>query len=316
MPPLVSILIPSHNAAPWLGATLESALAQTHPRVEIIVVDDGSRDETLALARTFAACGVRVASQPNSGAASARNHALRLAGGDYIQFLDADDLLAPDKIALQLAALRCAPPLTLASGSWGRFTGDPVLTVWADAEAVAQARTGVEFLQLHYETGSMMQPGAWLASRTLLDLAGPWDETLSLNDDGEYFARVMLRASGILFVPAARCHYRSGVATSLSRRRDPRALDSLNRSVALTLCHLFAADQSPRTRAAAALAWRATAFELYPDNPALARAARAAAATLGGPDTPRGGPPWVARAARLLGWTVARHLHLLRAHFP
>ena len=73
-------------------------------------------------------------------------------------------------------------------------------------EAVYAARTGVEFLQLHYETGSMMQPGAWLAPRALLDRAGPWDETLSLNDDGEYFARVMLAASTFRFVPTARCY--------------------------------------------------------------------------------------------------------------
>ena len=66
MTPLVSILIPAHNAAPWLAATLASALAQTGPRCEIIVVDDGSADSTLALARTFESRGVRVVTRPNS----------------------------------------------------------------------------------------------------------------------------------------------------------------------------------------------------------------------------------------------------------
>ena len=72
MSPLVSILIPCYNAAPWLAATLDSALAQTHPRTEIIVVDDGSSDHSLAIARTFEPHGVRVVTQPNAGASAAR----------------------------------------------------------------------------------------------------------------------------------------------------------------------------------------------------------------------------------------------------
>jgi glycosyltransferase involved in cell wall biosynthesis len=98
MPPLVSILVPAYNAARWIDATLASAAEQTWPRVETIVVDDGSRDETPARARAFAArhpgLDLRIVSQPNAGASAARNHALRLARGDFIQFRDADDLLA------------------------------------------------------------------------------------------------------------------------------------------------------------------------------------------------------------------------------
>ncbi|MCX6954347.1 MAG: glycosyltransferase family A protein, partial [Verrucomicrobia bacterium] len=102
-PPLVSVVIPCFNSARWLPATLDSVLAQTWPRVEIIVVDDGSRDDSLAVARRYASRGVRVESIANSGAAAARNHGLALARGDYLQFLDADDLLAPDKLEKQLA---------------------------------------------------------------------------------------------------------------------------------------------------------------------------------------------------------------------
>src|SRR5882672_6611417 len=103
--PLVSILIPAFNAEQWIGETLRSALAQTWPHKEIIVVDDGSRDQTVATARKFEAEGVRVVTQKNSGAAAARNTAFSLCHGDYIQWLDADDLLAPDKIASQLRVL-------------------------------------------------------------------------------------------------------------------------------------------------------------------------------------------------------------------
>src|ERR1043165_7081628 len=97
--PLISILIPAYNAAPWIADTIKSALNQTYPRKEVVVVDDGSIDQTLQVARQFASKTVSIVTQENQGASAARNKALELCQGDYIQWLDADDLLAPDKIA-------------------------------------------------------------------------------------------------------------------------------------------------------------------------------------------------------------------------
>lgn len=304
MTPRVSILIPCHNAGRWVAATLESALAQTWPRTEIILVDDGSTDDSLAVARAFEPRGVRVVSQPNAGASAARNHALRLASGDYIQFLDADDLLAPDKIARQVKALSLSPTAMLASGVWGRFEEKPANARF-NPEAVYAARDGVEFLQLHYETGSMMQPAAWLAARPLLECAGPWNETLSLNDDGEYFARVMLAAGPIVHCPDARVYYRSGHAASLSRRNDRRALESLHKSVVLTIAYLRQFDASPRTLAACAYAWKKLAFELYPGLSALSREAEAHMRELGGSNRPLPGSRSFQIFARILGWRAA-----------
>src|SRR5579863_1910517 len=106
MKPRVSILIPAYNAEKWIADTLRSAIAQTWSWKEIIVVDDGSTDGTVEVARRFASKRVAVVSKENRGAAAARNDALRLCQGDYIQWLDADDILAPDKIERQLTALR------------------------------------------------------------------------------------------------------------------------------------------------------------------------------------------------------------------
>src|SRR5215472_9763397 len=105
MKPLVSILIPAYNAEKTIGETLRSALAQSWRNKEIIVVNDGSRDRTLEAAQGFASKELAVFSVENQGAAAARNHAFRLSQGDYVQYLDADDLLAPDKIERQLAAV-------------------------------------------------------------------------------------------------------------------------------------------------------------------------------------------------------------------
>src|SRR5687768_6478981 len=117
MPPLVSILIPAHNAEEWITDTVRSAIAQKWGRWEIIIVDDGSTDRTLELARGFESRSVRVATQDNLGAAAARNHAFSLSQGDYIQWLDSDDLLAPEKLSSQMAvALQAGSKRTLLSG--------------------------------------------------------------------------------------------------------------------------------------------------------------------------------------------------------
>src|SRR2546423_1863348 len=123
MKPLVSILIPAYNAERWIVATIQSALAQTWDRTEIIIVDDGSSDRTAAVAKRFESETLRVVTQKNQGAAAARNKAFSMSTGDYIQWLDADDLLSPGKIEKQMAV--AGSPRTLLSSAWGHFIHRP-----------------------------------------------------------------------------------------------------------------------------------------------------------------------------------------------
>ncbi|HEX9998179.1 MAG TPA: glycosyltransferase [Abditibacterium sp.] len=102
--PLVSVCIPCFNAQEFVAEAIESALGQTHPRVEVVVVDDGSSDASVAILEKFGDKIVFEAS-PNRGACAARNRALALSKGQYIQFLDADDRLVPRKIERQLPYL-------------------------------------------------------------------------------------------------------------------------------------------------------------------------------------------------------------------
>ncbi|MBI5692646.1 MAG: glycosyltransferase family 2 protein [Verrucomicrobia bacterium] len=304
--PLVSVIIPCHNAGRWLAATLDSVLAQTHPRTEVIVVDDGSTDDSLAVARRYEARGVRVATQPNRGASAARNHGMRLASGDYLQFLDADDLLSPEKIGRQVMALASRPG-SVASCRWARFTDDPGAAVFADDE-VARDFLPLDFLLLHTASGRMMHPAAWLVPRPVADRAGPWDERLTLNDDGEYFARVVLAAEGIVCVPEVHSFYRSGLPGSLSRRRSRAALESLYLSIEKVSQAVGRAESSVRVQQALADYWQRLVYELYPEAPDLSRQAAREAAARGGSRVAPSMGNRERQLARVVGWRLARRL--------
>jgi len=306
MKPLVSILIPCYNAAPWVGDTLKSALAQTWSNVEIILVDDGSLDASLTIARQYASERVQVVAQPNQGASAARNHALKLAQGDFIQYLDADDLLAPDKIARQLERLQRYEN-HVASGEWGRFYTH-VEEAQFRPEAVWQDLDPVDWLVCSWMGGGMMHPAAWLLPRAVAERAGIWSNRLSLNDDGEYFSRVLVNSDGVLFCPGARTYYRSGLATSLSGTRSRKAMESAILALEFCTATLLNQENSPRTRQASATAFQRLVYDLYPFGNDLVRHAEARVAKLGGSALqPAGGPTFHA-LSRAVGWKVARKL--------
>ena len=305
MNPLVSIIVPCYNAERWVGAALESALAQTWPDVEVIAVDDGSCDASPSVLRRYAGPRVRVMSQANRGASAARNAGLREAKGSFIQFLDADDLLTPAKIAGQVARLAAAPAGAVATGRWARFRDDPASATQTASPLFADLAP-VDFLLLHAAGGHMMHPAAWLVPSEVARAAGPWDETLSLNDDGEYFSRVCLAARAIVHAPDSLTLYRSFVPGSLSGRLDRRSLESLFRSCELVAGHLAGSEDSPRVRRALADYFQRLAYEVYPAAPDLCRRAEARARELGG-STLR--PPAGRRQAwlaKLVGWRLAR----------
>jgi glycosyltransferase involved in cell wall biosynthesis len=283
MKPFVSILIPAFNSQEWIGDTLRSAIAQTWPHKEIIVVDDGSTDPTLAIARQFESESVRVFTQKNQGAAAARNKALSISRGDYIQWLDADDLLAPDKIARQIEALDQAPDKTiLLSASWGRFmyrynrTKFVPTALWCDLSPA-------EWLLRKMEQNIYMQTSSWLVSRELTDAAGPWDTSLLGDDDGEYFCRVILVSSGVRFVTESKVYYRASGANSLSYiGRSDKKREAQLRSMKLHVGYLRSLDDSQRARAACVTYIQSWLIFFYPERMDLVRQAEQMAGELGG----------------------------------
>jgi glycosyltransferase involved in cell wall biosynthesis len=281
MAELVSVLIPAYNAERWLPATIRSVLEQTWPRVELIVVDDGSKDGTLAVAKEWESTSVKVVTQPNSGACAARNKALALAQGRYIQWLDADDLLHPNKIAAQMAAAaEAADRRVLLSGQFGTFyyrTEKAVFTktsLWRDL-------TPLDYLLTRFSENACFQTDAWLVSRELTDAAGLWTDFGSPDDDGEYFCRAAINSNGVKFVPNARTYYRVGNLGSLANTRSAKAVKALFASKVKSIRYLLALEDSPRARQACVQLLQDWMYDLWGHVDVVAQA-RQLARELGG----------------------------------
>lgn len=307
MKPLVSILIPAYNAESWVGKSIQSALRQTWSRKEIIVVDDGSRDGTLAAAKSFESKEVAVVSIENQGAAAARNYAYRLCQGDYIQWLDADDLLSQDKVEKQLKALpQDGNERVLLSCPWAPFyyrVRDSQLV----ENSLCEDLSPVEWLLRKLGQNLHMQTATWLTSRKLAEIAGPWDTRLLSDDDGEYFCRVLLASVGTVFVPDAKVYYRISPSNRLSFIGvSDRKKDALLVSMKLHVEYLLRLENSERVREACLKYLQRWSLMFYPERPELIAQLQSMARELGGDlETPR--LRWkYAWMAPIFGWHFAK----------
>lgn len=305
----VSVIIPCYNAARYIGETLESVRRQTWPNLEVIVVDDGSTDGSARIVETFGELDLVLVRQANRGQTAALNVGLARATGDFVQYLDADDLIDPDKIALQMARLIEAPGC-VASARWGRFYDRPENTRF-ETETVSRDLGSLDWLVESRCLGlGMMFPALWLIPMSIAQAAGPWREDLTLNNDAEYFTRVLLAAERVLYCDDARCRYRSGVSGSLSGRKTPAHWASQAKVIELCQQYVLAKDNGERARRGFSLSWQHLAHACYPYDPLLAERALSRAHTLH-PDTivPRGGLTFMI-LSRLIGWRAARRLQV------
>ena len=281
--PLVAILIPAYNAEDSIADSLRSAIDQTWRNKEIIVVDDGSTDRTAEVVKLVATKQVKLVSTANQGLSAAVNSAYKLSQGDYIQELDADDLIAPDKIERQLAALReTDSKRILLSSPWAHFfyrTGAAQFvrnSLWQDLPPV-------EWLLRKLGENLHMQNATWLVSREIAEAAGPWDASLQYDQDGEYFARVVLASEGTRFVPEGRVFYRVSDGNRISFiGQSKKKKKSLLRSMKLHVQYIRSLEDSDRVRKACLTYMQNWYGTFYPGQPDMAAELQTLAAELQG----------------------------------
>lgn len=215
---LVSVILPTYNRRQMLAESIDSVFQQTHRPIELIVVDDGSTDGTDAFLKTWARekahddrFFVLYLHQNHAGASAARNFGFKRSGGEYIQYLDSDDLLQADKLAAAIAVMTRDPSVALVCSLMEVVDLEKgTVAVFAGADLGARPTPSEIALRM----SQTMLP---LFRRRVIEAAGGWDEDLLALQDWEFFARAMLHVDKAVHIPLAQCTMRVHGGERVSR---------------------------------------------------------------------------------------------------
>ncbi|WP_426328045.1 glycosyltransferase family 2 protein [Pedobacter sp. R-06] len=264
--PLVSVCMPAYNAENYIAEAIESVLKQCYKNLELIIVNDGSTDKTLEVINSFYDQRLTVITIENSGQCSAANKAFYLSKGSLIKFMDADDIISPNFISLQVEKLNGNEDF-IASAAWGRFNNNDLSTFKLNPESVWKDMQPIDWLKESLLSGqNMMQCALWLIPRGILTKSKLWDERLSLINDFDFFIRVLLSSNKILFTPNAILYYRSGISNSLSGLKSKKGLESAFLSTKLGTESLLRFENSHIVQKIAANQFQYWKYQFYPTD--------------------------------------------------
>lgn len=212
--PLVSIIIPVFNREELIAETINSVLDQTYTNWECIVVDDGSTDQSQEVLEKYCENDSRMKyyQRPDfkiKGASSCRNYGFEKSKGEFIQFLDSDDLLSKNKLEGQLRLYKPGD-LSLITCKWGGFEDSSNLTKRFKYKyhSYRNFKNGIKLLNTFGNYNEYFPLHVYLIPRKLIEKSGLWNENLTNNDDAEFFTRVILNASKIVFSSETSVYYR------------------------------------------------------------------------------------------------------------
>lgn len=206
----ITVIVPTYNSGRFIADAIDSALAQTAAVTQIIVIDDGSTDDTCARLVPYQN-RITLIHQSNQGAAAARNAGLRIAAGDFIAFLDADDVWHPRKLEAQLEVLHCRPEIQLIGTETFAHPGEHGPKILADAPVEEVSRDRL-LVRNYFTTSSIV------IRREVVQRVGEFDTTVSHTEDYEYWQRVA-QLGVVANLKSPLTGYRQ-VIGSISRRPD------------------------------------------------------------------------------------------------
>lgn len=232
---LVSVVIPAYNAAEWIAETLDSVLQQTHKDLEIVVVDDGSTDRTIEVAEECLKKGAvpyRILSQPNKSAAAARNRGWQVARGSWIQFLDADDLLHPQKLELQIAESSRRPEADVIYSDWQRLVWTSA--GWSRHEEIRVTEIGRDPLADVLSDKNFLQLGSQIFRASVLRFVGGFDSAhVPVEDVGLCVKIAMARGSFVKAHSTGPLSWYRDRPQSLSKSSDRRFVEACMKNAKL-----------------------------------------------------------------------------------
>jgi glycosyltransferase involved in cell wall biosynthesis len=203
MSKLVSVIIPCFNAAKWLAEAIDSCFQQTYPNIEIIVIDDGSTDNSLEIIKSYDN-KIIWKSCPHQGGNHARNLAFALSKGEYIQYLDADDYILPEKIERQVHFLETTGA-DVVYGDWRYQHHLPDGKSYLDNIEISGAQADIlESLLVNWWTAV----ASLLYRRTAIEKSDGWDEELAVAQDRDFFLSVVINGAKVVYQPGCYSVYR------------------------------------------------------------------------------------------------------------
>jgi glycosyltransferase involved in cell wall biosynthesis len=265
----VSVIISCYNSASFLEDSINSVLNQSFKELEIIIVNDGSTDDTDEKISQFLDSRIKYYKIPRSGQSEALNFGLSVSSGDYIKFFDSDDIMNITHIEDQLNAIN-ESRTSIASCSWSRFynnnLSDSVLrpeSVWKDMESF-------EWLKQSLSQKNDMMPGwLWLIPRNILEITKAWDNELTLNNDLVFSTKLLLNTLNVKFVNSAHIYYRSGNNISLSNRNDESSFKKALLATDIAVNLILAREDTVQTRLICANRYQKLVYQFYPKYPEL-----------------------------------------------
>jgi len=220
----ISVIIPTYNRSHVIRNALETVRLQSYTNWECLIIDDGSTDTSEEIITKYIKSDNRFKfiSRTNSrkkGAATCRNIGLENATGQFIQFLDSDDVMAPNKFETHINRLKNEPLGTLATCRYGILKpsfSNP--KIFKGLKTFRDHKNPLDLLKTFAENFTYFPLHAYLIPRTVTETVGKWNEELTVNDDGEYFTRIILNSSQISFCNETYVLYKTGAGNRISTK--------------------------------------------------------------------------------------------------
>ncbi len=309
--PLVSVCMPAYNAGKYIAEAVRSILEQTYANWELIIVNDGSTDDTATMLTQFADPRISIHQQENSGQCAAANKAFNLSKGNLIKFMDADDMISPGYIAEQVKRIGDSDDI-IASAAWGRFYNDDISTFKLADDLIREDCKPIDWLVSSMDGKQvMMQCAIWLIPRAVLEKSGLWDKRLSLINDFEFIIRVLLCAREIRFAENAVLYYRSGLQNSLSSLKSSKGAQSAYDSINMGTLYMLTFEASDRVKKVCAGCFQNFVYSFYPFHKALIQQAELKIKELGGTTSPFPSGGYTLMLQKIIGWKNVKKLKLL-----
>lgn len=315
MQPVVSIIIPMYNAAQYIDCALDSATNQTYDDFEIVVIDDGSTDDSAKIVQANQDPRVRYFRQDNQGQSAAINFGVKHSTGKFIKLLDADDWLNPSHLECQIDAMGASTD-KVSSCRWGYFVDDyrtpAVRKEFTNSDYDSPMQWIVDSLT---KDEGMMGGWMWLIPRRIWHRAGGYDTRLSLNNDFHFSIKLLLASNGIRHAAEAIYSYRAAATGTLSVIRGKAAMQSAFLTTELGTGLLMQHQDTAEIRRICADRWKSWLFEFYPEFPDLAKAAEAKIESLGGSQRKLQGGRLLKLLRPVIGWKGVRQIQSVLYRF-